>query len=527
MAIRKQPTTSLTRASIERWTRDPVACISECFIDPESGKPYVLYTEQRKFLGLALTRTKQGRLPFSEMLFGAPKKSGKTCLAAWFAIYIAAFIGGRFAEVYCLSNDYEQSVGRVFEQSRRIIEASPLLRRSAKITGSRIVFTATGSFIQACASDFASFAGANSSLTIFDELWGYTSERGTRLFDEAVPVPTRAVSGRLTVTYAGFEGESGLLEGLYKRGIAGENAATDLYRADGMLTYWTNVGPAPWQDDSWRAQARLQLRPNAYLRLIENRWVSTESTFVEMEWFDKCVDAELTPELADPRLPVWVGVDASVKRDSTAIVATTYYHEFKKVRLIWHRIFQPSPKDPLDFEATVERELLALRRRFNVREVRYDPYQLVAVAQRLTQAGLPMVEFAQSVPNLTEASTNLYELIKGRNLMVYPDDEIRLAISRCVALETTRGWRIAKEKTSHKIDVIVALAQAALGAVQQASGGDAINRGELMLAPSSRWSERWSGTSREARSHQAELDREDGIALTTGSRFSRSRRGMY
>ena len=64
---------------------------------------------------------------------------------------------------------------------------------------------------------------------------------------------------------------------------------------------------------------------------------------------------------------------------------------------------------------------------------------------------------------------------------------MRLAVSRCVALETTRGWRIAKEKTSHKIDVIVALAQAALGAVQQASGNDgAINPGELMLAPPSR-----------------------------------------
>ena len=32
---------------------------------------------------------------------------------------------------------------------------------------------------------------------------------------------------------------------------------------------------------------------------------------------------------------------------------------------------------------------------------------------------------------------------------------------------TSRGWRITKEKQSHKIDVVVALAQAALGAVQQ------------------------------------------------------------
>jgi hypothetical protein len=40
-------------------------------------------------------------------------------------------------------------------------------------------------------------------------------------------------------------------------------------------------------------------------------------------------------------------------------------------------------------------------------------------------------------------------------------------MSRAVALETTRGWHIAKEKASHKIDVVVALAMAA---VQQGQG---------------------------------------------------------
>ena len=234
-----------------------------------------------------------------------------------------------------------------------------------------------------------------------------------------------------------------------------------------MLMYWTHDCPAPWQTPEWIEQMRQQLRPNAYLRLIENRWVTSESNFVDMAWFDACVDADLHPELTDPRLPVWCGVDASVKRDSTAIVCCTFDQAAKKVRLVWHRIFQPSPDDPLLFEDTIERTLLDLRRRFWVREVRFDPWQMQAVSQRLVGQGLPMLEFPQSVPNLTEASTNLYELLKGRNLTVYPDDDLRLAISRCVALETSRGWRIAKEKASHKIDVVVALAQAALGAVEQ------------------------------------------------------------
>lgn len=201
------------------------------------------------------------------------------------------------------------------------------------------------------------------------------------------------------------------------------------------------------------------------MRLIENRWVSSESSFVDPEWLDACTDAEAAPFVADRDLAVWLGVDASVKRDSTAIVACTWDGQAKKVRLVAHRIFQPSAEAPLEFESTIENTVRDLSRRFSVREVRFDPYQMQSTAQRLTRDGLRMVEFAQSVPNLTESSTNLYELIKGRNIVLYPDADIRLAFNRAVALETSRGWRIAKEKQSHKIDVVVALAMAAHGAV--------------------------------------------------------------
>ena len=80
-----------------------------------------------------------------------------------------------------------------------------------------------------------------------------------------------------------------------------------------------------------------------------------------------------------------------------------------------------------------------------------------------------MEEYPQSVPNLTEASQNLYELIQGRNLVVYPNEAIRLAISRAVAKETTRGWRISKDQQTHKIDFVVALAMAALPALTGSS----------------------------------------------------------
>jgi hypothetical protein len=89
-----------------------------------------------------------------------------------------------------------------------------------------------------------------------------------------------------------------------------------------------------------------------------------------------------------------------------------------------------------------------------------------STAQRLIKQHLPMQEFPQSIPNLTEASNNLYELITGNNISLYADDGMRLAVSRAVAVEGPRGWKISKEKTSHKIDVVIALGMAALGAVE-------------------------------------------------------------
>jgi phage terminase large subunit-like protein len=230
--------------------------------------------------------------------------------------------------------------------------------------------------------------------------------------------------------------------------------------------FWSHQPIAPWQTEAWLEQMRSQLRPNAFTRMIENTFASAASVFVDMEQYDACVDAQAKPVFKNAALPVYVAVDASVKRDSTAIVAVSYDHEARRVRLVFHRIFQPSADAPLNFEATVERTLLDLRERFPVRSVHFDPYQMAAVAQRLASSGLPMYEYPQTPPNLTAMGSNLYELIKSAGIVFYPDDDLRLAMSRAVAVETERGLKITKAKSSHKVDVIIALAMAALAAVE-------------------------------------------------------------
>jgi hypothetical protein len=137
-------------------------------------------------------------------------------------LVVVWLFGGHYPEATCAANDFDQAQGRVFEALRRIIECSPALRTEAKIVADKITFPAIGATITAIPSDYAGAAGGNPTISCFDELWAYTSERSRRLWDELIPPPTRKIACRLTCTYAGYEGESALLEELHKRGLASE-----------------------------------------------------------------------------------------------------------------------------------------------------------------------------------------------------------------------------------------------------------------------------------------------------------------
>ena len=95
-----------------------------------------------------------------------------------------------------------------------------------------------------------------------------------------------------------------------------------LHAGDGMLFAWHREPIASWQTEAWLAEMRRSLRPAAFARMIQNEFVSAESQFVDMSAWDACVQPTLTPTLE--RLPVYVGIDASTKRDSTALVAVSF-----------------------------------------------------------------------------------------------------------------------------------------------------------------------------------------------------------
>ena len=452
----------LNSNAFAKWQRDPVLFIEYALVDPETGKPFVLYDAQRTFLRTAFRRTPDGRLVYNELVFSGLKKSGKSTMSSMLAIYVAVCLAPVNGQIYFLANDAEQAESRGFKIAGQILRASPLLRGAVDISSTRITLRQTGTTIVAVANDYAGFSGADPTLNIYDELAYFNSESSRRLWDEGIPSPRRRISLRLATSTAGFEGEGSPLRDLYDRGMQrGTEIAPDLRAHDNMLFYWRRTPIPEMHPEWWLKQQAQTLRPSQYRRLILNEWTASESVFIDMAEWDRCTDASLSRVLADSGMAIWVGLDVGLRHDSTAIMAVGW--DGQRIRLVTHSVFTARRGETLDVESVIETAILSLKARFALVACLFDPWQAVHLGQRLARAGVNMVEFNQHLSNLSMMAANLLDLLKTGRMRLYPDAELREAAAKTIAIENSRGgWRLGKAKQSDRVDPIVSLAMAAL-----------------------------------------------------------------
>src|SRR4029450_3013045 len=262
----------------------PITFIDLLVKKNELGQPLALMDHQREILRLAFAFDENGRLPWDTIIYSCVKKSGKTTLNG--AITLAwSFTQEAPNEILILANDLEQPLARVFKTMEGLIKFNPELKAEAEVQAKNIYLT-NGTTLTAISGDYQGAAGSNHGLVSYDELWGYISESSTRLWEELTPVPTRKNSIRFISTYAGFEGESGLLWDLYKQVVSkdehpegqGERLHPDLpiyaNREARIVAYWDHEPRMPWQTQAYREAQRRTLRPNTSLRLHATRWTT-------------------------------------------------------------------------------------------------------------------------------------------------------------------------------------------------------------------------------------------------------------
>lgn len=446
------------------WAEHPFGWVME------GGRPIILAPWQRAILAAWWER----RATVTPLGISNAKKTGKTLLDALLLAWRCLVLPG---EHFSCGNDEDQAGTRQFAMIAEMVKRHPVLSEYVRATQRQLIFMPTGSTITALAVDAAGNAGSNHMTASHTETWGILYEAGIRAWEELTPPPGRRYGLpplRIADSYAGWLAESETWHNLVDKGLAGrripgdwpifENGGLLLFHMDGEEAQRRCFLGTPEEARVYYRDQEGSLRPNAYKRMHLNLRTSGESQFAPVAWWDRA--AVGAPIASNPALDVVLGVDAGLKRDSAAVTACTHDDSTGRVVLVNHRIFYPTKGETLDLEDTLEAAVLDFAQRFRLRAVRFDPWQFQRSAQALTKKGLPMVEFAQTVPNLTSMSMNLFELLKAENLVAYADDEIRLALQRCVIVEGSRGMKIAKERGGHRIDVIVSLAMAALGAVE-------------------------------------------------------------
>ncbi|MBA7677375.1 hypothetical protein ES703_85632 [subsurface metagenome] len=452
------------------YETDIIRFAEEQFYIPETRKPIVLEPFQKKDI-LKPLFYEEDRPTMA--LVGQTKKSGKSTLAAMVVAWVL-FCGEDFSETYIAARDFQQGQWIIFSKLVKAIEMNPNMLLNVNITKDAVERPVTGSVVR-CLPTEISAAGLNPNLVIFDELWSYDLESMTRFFEEMTSVPTRKHPLILIVTYAGYDtDEENLLYSLYKKGLEGKDPT--------FFFFWDHKNRMPWQTKQYLKQQRGRLRPGTYKRLHLNEWTSGDEPFIDMTEWDACIDRKHSPILPDKKASLIVGVDIGISHDCSAVVAVT--RNESKIKLACHRAWQPTKKSELDLEESVEAYIKDLARDYTIKEVRFDPYQFARSSQTLAKLGIRMVEFPQTQDRLTSMSQNLYDLIKGGGLVLYRDKQMRDHAQKATAKETARGWRIVKKKASHKIDLIIALAMAALGATQikeSRPGRVYIGTGEPML----------------------------------------------
>lgn len=461
---------------------DPLRWIQSEFVIPETGTAIPLQPYQRAMLREAYRTDAQGEFVYSTVVWSDIKKSGKSTIAAAVALERARRIP--WGSVKVVANDLKQADSRVAFYARRAVELNSHLASTVKVkpSGYRMDFPNRAT-IEAIPVDPKGEAGGNDDLIIFSELWAANQKAALRMWTEMTLSPTKyGKSQRWVETYAGYSGESPLLEQLYEAGVkkgrqldlsfADEEGYHDLSDlevfandAARLLVLWNTRPRCPWQTPEYYAQESATLVPNEFDRVHRNQWGSSTQAFVEPLWWHACQAApDERQHFALKRMDgIIIGMDAGVDDDCFGIVAVNRRGD--QVFVQYARKWDPPKGGKIQFgdEDTPDTpvcELYRLARTYNLLQVVYDPWQLEKLGQDMNNEGvawfMPMAQTSRTI-----ADKMLYDAIQQRRLVHQGHPDLTEHILNANRKPAQDGRiRIIKRAQHLKIDLAVALAMA-------------------------------------------------------------------
>ena len=359
---------------------------------------------------------------------------------------------GSQLDAYAVDRDQARLI---VDWARGIVTRTPALASALTIDAYKIT-ARNGSVFEVMAADAASAYGRKSAVSFLDEFCQWPNTTNARGVWQAVSSAMGKVRGAklLCATTSGDPG----------------HWSHKIYRAALKSKRWSVQdvpGPLVWVDPDYLAEQRAIFPESVYRRLHLNEWCAPEDRLTNIDDVQACVKHAgiLEPQAGRPYV---IGVDLGITNDRTVaavmhaerVVGGDGHNVVQQLVLDRLEVWTPTRANPVDLTA-VEEWIALASRQYRARVV-IDPYQAVAMTQRLRSKGVSIEEFTFSQQSVGRLAMALHTSIRDHRLGIPDDPELIDELVNVRLRETSPNvYRLDHDPDRHD-DRAIAMALAVL-----------------------------------------------------------------
>jgi phage terminase large subunit-like protein len=483
------------------WLADFARTFCRQSIGRWAGLPLEFYPEQQAFLDDALSFDDEGRRLYQSACWLVPRKSGKTTTTSALALALASPAEQEGKPIVVMAAGSREQIRPGWDQACEFVWSNPILASLFIPQRLTIEGTANGALIQRVAGDGKLNHGLNPYSVVADELASWTSPKQIENWAAlSTGFGAREDAIKWVISTSGYDLET-ILGELYRTAWESEfkemrpemggggfvvrdpearllvhcyAVATGTPFAE--LDEWKRANPAPWRTRERIAEdlASKDFGEPEKRRLYGNEWTSARDRWIPSDVWERAADTSVEiPEGA----PIFVGVDAALSRDLTAVA---WAHRLEDGRIVcrarcWsarreapaHVVFADGRIDNDEAEAFIRGKLAS---RYRVEQIAYDERFFEDQAKRLSDAGFLVTPMTPSAEPTRKAWDRFHELAVSEEQIVHDGDRVLAAhVAAAAGTMTDRGWRVSKLKQTNPIDALAAVVLATYFAAQNES----------------------------------------------------------
>lgn len=440
------------------------------------------------------------------------RKNGKSTSLGGVGLFLTIGDGEPGAQVFSSATKLDQA-RIIHNMAKAMLKQSESLGKYATTLRDTISCDRLGSFFRPLGADSKTLDGLNAHGNLVDELHAH---RDRRVYDVLVTsMGARRQPLTFVITTAGlYDPESigweqhqyatQVLEGVFEdESFFAFIAAAD--EGDDWMdpvTWWKanpNLGKAVKWEHLHELCEKAKRQPsflNTFLRLHLNIWTQQVTRWISPEAWRACAERPPEPELLGRR--AFGGLDLSSKIDITAFALVIpasdgFYDVVLRFWIPLETALKRSQHDAVPYDAWIrdgwiegtpgnvidyafiEAEIGELARMYDLEEVAFDPWSAMQTAIRMGQDGMTMIEMRQGYQSMSEPCKELEALVMGGKLRHGNNPVLNWMANNVAVTEDPAGnLKMAKDKSTERIDGMVALAMGLGRAIVQEGDGRSV-----------------------------------------------------